>query len=275
MEISESAVRGNRFSIEEAHDADIGQNAVQRYTLQKNDYFILSSDSNKVELLLENSLDREKQKEINLTLTALDGGSPQKSGTVVIHITVLDANDNAPVFSQSVYKATLPENSPLDTIVIHVSATDADEGVNGDVTYDFGHADDLDVNLFSIDHKTGEIRISGMIDYEDRNSFEMRVEAKDGLGLTSYAKVIIDISDINDNAPLINLKSLSNPIPENVSPGTEVGIINVQDRDSGTNRQVRCYIQQTVPFKLLASLNSTPAYEMETTSGKTSFDNWG
>nr|XP_033489691.1 protocadherin gamma-B4-like [Epinephelus lanceolatus] len=256
MEIRESADKGNRFSIEEAHDADIGQNAVQRYSLQKNDNFILAVDSSKVELVVENTLDREKQKEINLLLTALDGGSPQRSGTVVIHVTVLDANDNAPVFSQAVYKASLPENSPPDTLVITVSAADADEGVNGDVTYHFGHVSDDDVNVFSIDPKSGEIRVTGLIDFEESSSFEMRVQAKDGLGLTSYAKVIIDVTDMNDNAPVIYLKSLSNPIPENVSPGTEVGIINVQDRDSENNRQVRCSIQQNAPFKLVPSIKN-------------------
>ncbi|XP_070693489.1 protocadherin gamma-A11-like [Pempheris klunzingeri] len=256
MEISESAEKGNRFSMEEAHDADIGQNGVQRYNLQKNDNFILAVDSNKVELVLENKLDREKQKEINLLLTALDGGSPQRSGTVVIHVTVLDANDNTPVFSQAVYKASLPENSPADTIVINVSAKDADEGVNGAVTYHFGHVSDDNVNVFSIDPKTGEIRVTGVIDFEEIGSFEMRVKAKDGLGLTSYAKVIIDITDVNDNAPVIYLKSVTNPIPENVSPGTEVGIINVQDRDSESNRQVRCSIQQNVPFKLVPSIKN-------------------
>ncbi|XP_068447298.1 protocadherin beta-15-like [Clinocottus analis] len=263
MEISELAEKGNRFSIEEAHDADIGQNAVQRYNLQKNDNFILAVDSNKVELVLDNKLDREKQNDINLLLTALDGGSPQRSGTVVIHVTVLDANDNAPVFSQAVYKASLPENSPAGIIVINVSATDADEGVNGDVTYDLSHVSDDDVNVFSIDAKTGEITVTGVIDFEGTTSFEMRVKAKDGLGLTSYAKVIIDVTDINDNAPVIYLKSLNSPIPENVSPGTQVGIINVQDRDSETNRQVRCSIQQNVPFKLVPSI--TNYYSLVTT----------
>ncbi|XP_068182534.1 protocadherin gamma-A11-like [Antennarius striatus] len=255
MEIRESAEKGNRFSIEEAHDADVGQNDVQSYNLQKNDNFILSVDNNKVELVLENKLDREKEQELNLLLTALDGGSPQRSGTVVIHVTVLDANDNVPVFSQDVYKASLPENSPKDTMVVHVRATDADEGMNGHVTYEFGHASD-DVNSFSIDSKTGVIRVTGDIDFEESKLFEMRVQAKDGLGLTSYAKVIIDITDENDNAPVINLKSLTNPVAENVSPGTEVGIINVQDRDSEKNRQVRCSIQQNVPFKLVPSIKN-------------------
>ncbi|XP_033989921.1 protocadherin beta-15-like [Trematomus bernacchii] len=263
MEIRESADKGYRFSIEEAHDADIGQNAVQRYSLQKNENFILAVDTNKVELVLENTLDREKQQEINLLLTALDGGSPQRSGTVVIHVTVLDANDNAPVFSQAVYKGSLPENSPPDTIVINVSATDADEGVNGDVTYELGHVSDDDVNAFSIDSKTGEIRVTGAVDFEDISTFEMSVEAKDSLGLSSYAKVIIDVTDMNDNAPVIYLKSLTDPIPENVSPGAEVGIINVQDRDSENNRQVRCSIQQNVPFKLVPSI--TNYYSLVTT----------
>ncbi|XP_057705850.1 protocadherin gamma-A11-like isoform X37 [Corythoichthys intestinalis] len=265
MEIRESADKGSRFSIEEANDADIGQNAVQQYILQRNGNFILSVDKNKVELVLENKLDREKQSEMNLLLTALDGGSPQNSGTVVIHVTVLDANDNAPVFNKAVYKATLPENSPPDTIVINISATDADEGVNGDVTYHVSHISNDDTNVFKIDSKTGTIRLSGKTDFEENNSFEMKVQAKDGLGLTSYTKVIIDITDVNDNAPVINIKSLSNPVAENVSPGTEVGIINVQDRDSEKNGQVHCSIEQNAPFKLVASI---PNYYSLVTTGR-------
>ncbi|KAM4555047.1 protocadherin gamma-A11-like [Odontesthes bonariensis] len=256
LEIHESADRGARFVIEEAHDADVGQNSVQQYSLKKNDNFILAVNGNTIELVLDKKLDREKQKEINLLLTALDGGSPQRSGTVVIHVTVLDANDNAPVFSQAVYKASLPENSPLDTVVITVSATDADEGINGDVTYDFGHVSEEVKKVFRIDHKEGNLRLIGAVDFENRKSFEIRVKAKDGFGLSSYAKVMVSITDVNDNAPVISLKSLTNPIPENTSPGTEVGIINVLDRDSENNRQVRCSIQQNVPFKLVPSIKN-------------------
>ncbi|XP_070769966.1 uncharacterized protein [Enoplosus armatus] len=256
IDIRESADKGARFPIEEAHDADVGKYSVQTYNLQRNDNFILGVGTNSVELVLNKELDREKLQEINLILTALDAGSPQKSGTVVIHITVLDANDNVPVFSQAVYKATLPENSPLGTVVMTVSATDADEGLNGDVTYGFGHISEDIKSMFIIDHKTGDIKLTTTVDFETASSFELRVTAKDGLGLTSYAKVIIDVTDINDNAPVIYLKSLTSPIPENVSPGTEVGIINVQDRDSERNRQVRCSIQQNVPFKLVPSIKN-------------------
>ncbi|XP_036825977.1 protocadherin beta-15-like [Oncorhynchus mykiss] len=256
IEMSESADKGARFLLDQAHDADLGQNAVQRYTLQKNDHFLLTVDSHTVELVLEKELDREQSNEIKVLLTAVDGGSPQKSGTVVIHVTVLDANDNAPVFSKAVYEASLPENSPLDTVVVTVSAADADDGVNGEVTYDFAHVSEEDDKLFSIDRKTGEIRVIGTIDFEEMSYFELRIKAKDGLGLASYVKVIIDITDVNDNNPSIYIQSLTNPIPENASPGTEVGIINVQDRDSENNRQVRCSIQQNLPFKLVPSIKN-------------------
>ncbi|KAM4621331.1 protocadherin gamma-A11-like [Polymixia lowei] len=261
LEIGESADKGARYRINAAHDADIGQNGVQSYILERNNHFVLniqttSAGSKYGELVLDKELDREEQQEIKLLLTALDGGSPQRSGTVVVHVTVLDANDNAPVFSQTVYDARLPENSPLKTPVITVSATDADDGVNGEVTYEFSRMSDKSRKLFSLDQKTGEIFVTGDIDYEDGYKYEMFVEAKDGYGLSSDTKVIISIIDVNDNAPVISLKSLTNPIPENMSPGTEVGIINVQDRDSEKNQQVRCSIQQNLPFKLVPSIKN-------------------
>ncbi|XP_036825978.1 protocadherin beta-16-like [Oncorhynchus mykiss] len=261
FEIGESADKGARFSLDEAYDADIGQNMVQSYTLERNENFVLNVNTKTggrkyAELVLDKELDREQQHELKLLLTAVDGGTPQRSGTVVIHVTVLDANDNAPVFNQAVYKASLPENSPLNTVVVTVSATDADDGANGEVTYNFDHVSDEYVHLFSLDHKTGEVRIIGKVDYEEASSYELQIRAKDGAGLTSYSFLIIEITDVNDNAPVIYLQSLTNPIPENASPGTEVGIINVQDRDSENNRQVRCSIQQNVPFKLVPSIKN-------------------
>ncbi|KAJ4946451.1 hypothetical protein JOQ06_024118 [Pogonophryne albipinna] len=256
IEIHELAGKGARFVLEEAHDADVGQNSVHQYSLKNNDNFILAVDGNSIELVLEKELDREKQQEIHLLLTALDGGSPQRSGTVVIHVTVLDANDNAPVFSQAVYKASLPENSPVDTVVVTVSATDADEGVNGDVTYGFGHVTEDIKRMFSIDRKIGEIKVNGAIDFEAAMTYDLRIKAKDGLGLSSYTKVTVAVTDVNDNTPIIYVKSLTNPVPENVSPGSEVGIINVQDADSENNQQVRCSIRNNAPFKLVPSIKN-------------------
>ncbi|XP_042165372.1 protocadherin beta-16-like isoform X25 [Oncorhynchus tshawytscha] len=261
LEIRESADKGARYPLDEPHDSDIGLNGIQSYSLERNAYFILdvqtSSDGGKYgELVLEKELDREQQQEVTLLLTAVDGGTPQRSGTVVIHVIVLDANDNKPAFSQTVYKVRLPENSPTGTVVVAVSASDEDEGANGEVSYEFNRISDKAAKLFSIDKKTGEIKVQGPIDYEENTEYEVRVQAKDGSGLAGNAKVMIEIADLNDNAPVILIKSFNNPIPENVLPGTEVGIINVQDEDSQGNRQVRCSIQQNVPFKLKPSIKN-------------------
>ncbi|KAG7518314.1 protocadherin gamma-A12-like [Solea senegalensis] len=261
LEITESAMRGAKYRVNAAHDADIGKNSVESYILEHNSHFVFSIQTTSAgskygELVLNKELDREEQREMELLLTAVDGGSPQRSGTVIIHVIVLDANDNAPVFSEAVYTATIPENSPMKTKIITISATDADEGVNGEVTYEFSRMSDRSRKLFSLDEKTGEISVTGDIDYEEGSKYVLNIEAKDGYGLSSEAKVIIDITDVNDNAPVIYINSLSNPIPENVSPGTEVGIINVQDKDSENNKQVRCSIQQNVPFKLVPSIKN-------------------
>ncbi|XP_078810274.1 protocadherin gamma-A6 isoform X25 [Oryzias latipes] len=261
LEISESADKRARYRIVAAHDADIGLNAVQSYVLQENAHFVFNIQTTNAgnkygELVLDKELDREEQQELKLLLTAVDGGSPQRSGTVVIHVTVLDANDNAPVFSESVYTASLQENSPLNTPVIRVSASDADEGINGEITYEFSRLSEKSRKLFSLDEKTGEIVVTANIDYEEGSKYELMVVAKDGYGLSSESKLIIHVTDINDNAPVIIIKSLISSISENAPPGTEVGIINVQDRDSDRNRQVRCYIESNSPFKLVPSIKN-------------------
>ncbi len=261
FEIRESADKGSRYLLDEAHDADIGVNSVQSYTLENNEHFLLSvptgvNGGKYGELVLNKELDREHQKEVTLILTAVDGGTPPRSGTVVIHVTVLDANDNAPVFSQDIYKVSLPENSPLDTVVVTVSATDADEGQNGEVTYEFGHLSESLLEIFDLDAVSGELRLRGIVDYEDESTMELPIQAKDSQGLAGRCTVLIDVLDANDNAPTIMTKSDKISIPENAFPGTEVGIINVQDRDSENNGHVRCAIQQNVPFKLVPSIKN-------------------
>ncbi|XP_063045474.1 protocadherin gamma-A11-like [Engraulis encrasicolus] len=269
LEIRESAVRGTRYRLSEAHDADIGKNAVQNYMLERNEHFTLGTASNRdgrnnLELILDKELDRELQQELNLILTAVDGGIPPRSGTVQIHVTVLDANDNAPVFTEELYRATLPENSEMGTVVLKVSATDLDEGINGKVTYDFSRASSWAKDAFSLDSETGEVTVSGPIDFEDESIFEMQIEGKDGFGLSTDTKIIIELTDVNDNTPEIFLKSLNSQIPENAPPDTEVGIINVQDRDSGSNGQVMCFIGSNSPFKLVPSIKNY--YSLVTTA---------
>ncbi|XP_058852776.1 protocadherin gamma-A11-like isoform X2 [Acipenser ruthenus] len=259
LEISESAVPGARFLLESAMDPDVGVNTLQSYTLNPTDHFILttrSASSKHVEMVLQSTLDREKQDDIVLILTAVDGGSPQMSATVKIHIIVLDANDNAPIFSQPVYKASVLENSLKGTLVATVNATDADKGSNAHVTYSFIHITDSVGEMFELDPHNGEIKVAGQINFEKDKMYEINIQAKDDGGLTDSSNVIIDVIDVNDNAPVIKLKSFSSPIPEDSLPGTVVALINVLDIDSGKNGQIHCSVNRNIPFKIKSSLTN-------------------
>ncbi|XP_014186812.2 protocadherin gamma-A3 [Haplochromis burtoni] len=261
FEISESAALGSRFVLESAEDADVGQNSLQNYILTPTDNFVLKQyvnpDGSKyAEMMLQKPLDREVQPRLSLKLLAVDGGNPQKSGTVNIEVNVLDANDNAPVFNQSLYKAAVIENAPKGTHVVTVNASDIDTGSNGKVAYYFSKSKAGIADLFDIDEATGRIYVAKEIDFEMDKKIEFRVEAKDQGGLTDSSKVEIEVLDINDNAPVINVMSFTSPVSEDSAPGTTLGIINVKDLDSGENGQVRCTIEGSVPFKIKSNVRS-------------------
>ncbi|XP_069027745.1 protocadherin gamma-A5-like isoform X3 [Embiotoca jacksoni] len=261
FEISESANTGARFSLASAEDQDVGVNGLREYFLTENENFVLKQNSNAdgkkyAEMVLQKPLDRETNPHLSLKLIAVDGGTPQRSGTVNIEITVLDNNDNAPVFNQSVYKATVTENSPRDTYVTTVNASDADFGSNSIVTYQFSDLNSGLSDLFMIDEKTGIILTTGSIDYEKDKKYELRIDARDQGGLTDSSKVIIEVSDVNDNAPIISVTSFTSPVSEDSPPGTTIGIINVKDLDSADNGQVNCRIEQNAPFKIKSNLRN-------------------
>ncbi|XP_067374409.1 protocadherin gamma-A11-like isoform X36 [Channa argus] len=258
FQVSEWALPGARYSLESARDPDVAQNAIQTYKLNPTENFKLNvvsrPDGTKyIEMILHTSLDREKQEEHKLTLTAYDGGNPQKSGSVKINIVVLDANDNAPVFSQSVYRVTVPENSPKGTVILRVSATDNDKGANEEVAYSFSHHTDSASSLFNIHPQTGEMKVSGVLDYEKKKHYEIDIKATDKGGLADTGKVLIEVTDLNDNAPVISIISLSNTIPEDSAPGTIIAMLNIKDFDSGKNGQVKSFLNSDLPFKIKSS----------------------
>uniref|UniRef100_A0AAY5EWV6 Cadherin domain-containing protein n=1 Tax=Electrophorus electricus TaxID=8005 RepID=A0AAY5EWV6_ELEEL len=254
FEISESALSGARFVLERAVDEDVGTNGLQSYTLKPTDNFVLklhslSAGSKNVEMVLQKPLDREKHDHITLLLTAVDGGEPKMSGTMQIRINVLDANDNAPVCLEPVYKTSVTEHSPKGTTLTAISAVDADEGPNGLITYILSNNVGT-ANIFAINNKDGVLRVNGDIDFEKVKSYEIDVVATDQGGHFDTCKVIVDVIDKNDNCPSINVMSKSSEIFENAKIGTVTAIINVQDIDSGENGRVQCTINESVPFTL-------------------------
>ncbi|XP_058263791.1 protocadherin gamma-A11-like [Hemibagrus wyckioides] len=268
VEIAESVASGARFSLDSAHDPDVGLNTLQRYTLNPTDYFTLKelsrSDGTKyVEMVLKTPLDREEQEQHNLILTAFDGGTPQKSGTVKITVTVLDANDNSPVFSQPIYRVSLSENIPRDSLVVTVSATDKDKGSNSEIAYSFSQSTGIEaMDLFTIDSDNGKITVKGVLDFEKSKQYELNVEAVDKGGQADTSKVFIEIIDVNDNYPVISVISFSNAIPEDSVPDSVISILNIKDTDSGKNGQIKCSMNSDLPFRI--KLTSSNFYTLVT-----------
>ncbi|XP_072791385.1 protocadherin alpha-2 isoform X5 [Taeniopygia guttata] len=261
LSIAELSVPGSRFPLEGASDADIGANAQLSYTLSPSEHFSLdvkSSDESRKSLflVLAKSLDRETIPVHQLVLTATDGGRPSLTGTMELVISVLDANDNAPQFNQSVYKVQLPENCTEGTLVTRVNATDPDEGSNKEFSYSILSSTPIaNKEFFTIDSKTGEIRLKGTLDFEDVRLHELQIEATDKgtPPLSGHCSVELEVLDVNDNAPEVWVTSLSVPVSEDASVGTVVALLSVSDRDSGENGRVRCWVWPASPFGLEAT----------------------
>ncbi|XP_074012195.1 protocadherin gamma-A2-like [Numenius arquata] len=252
---SETTSPGWRFPLAEAHDPDLGRNSLQSYELSGDEHFSLAVQAGpggdqRPELVLAKALDREEAAFHELVLRASDGGEPPRTGTARIRVLVLDANDNAPAFSQAEYTVRVAEDVPVGSVLVTVTATDADEGLNGDVKYSLKKITEKASKIFQLDFETGAITLVRSLDFEEGEYYELEVEAHDGGGLFDTAKVEITVTDVNDNMPELTVSSALSEISEDAPPGTVVALLHVQDRDSGANGQVRCSIGESLPFRL-------------------------
>uniref|UniRef100_A0A3B4TBC0 Cadherin domain-containing protein n=1 Tax=Seriola dumerili TaxID=41447 RepID=A0A3B4TBC0_SERDU len=257
LNIAESTVPGGKFGFIGASDLDVGKNSVSTYKLNPNDYFSLEihrgGESVSAKLVLQKALDRETQPTIKLTVTAVDGGNPPKSGTSQIRINVLDNNDNAPIFSQPLYKARILENIAVGKTVVVLNGTDADEGLNSEIEYSLrSKGQEQVLDLFQIDSKTGAILVKGDIDYEENAAFEIHAQASDKgqPPMSADCKVLVEVVDLNDNAPEITVTSLVNTVREDAEAGTAIALVSVLDKDSGKNGAMKAVIANDAPFKL-------------------------
>ncbi|KAM6222701.1 protocadherin alpha-13 isoform 8-T8 [Rhynchocyon petersi] len=264
ISIAESRPVETRFPLDGASDADTGANSALTYRLNSNDIFALDTLDNReqtssLSLVLKQPLDREEIQEHSLLLTARDGGKPELTGTVQLLITVLDVNDNAPEFGQSIYKARMLENSLNGTLVTKLNATDPDDGSNGDIVYSFRRpVSPSVVYTFIINPNNGEIRTKGNLDFEEKKLYEIPVVAVDkgNVPMAGHCTVLVEVLDVNDYAPEITITSLSLPIREDAQPSTVVALIRVSDRDSGINGQVICSLTPHNPFKLVSTFKN-------------------
>lgn len=252
LQIVENVPLDSRFPLPIALDQDVGENYIQSYNISLSFHFDIEvrdrEDGVKfAELVLIKELDREVEDSYTLEVTATDGGLHAKSGSMIVNIKVLDFNDNSPTFEHSSLKVELDEDSPVGHRVLKVHAFDPDAGVNGEVTYAFADGLSPEVGrLFHIDPYTGDVTLKGLVDFEKRRSYELNIEASDSgaNSVPSSCKVVIDVVDVNDNAPEISIKPMTSSsdgvayITEAAAAESFVALISTSDRDSGSNGYV-------------------------------------
>lgn len=248
IEFPENTPRDVKRTLNPARDLDLGIYNTQRYNIVSgnvNNAFRLSSHRERdgvlyLDLQINGFLDRETTAAYSLLIEALDGGSPPLRGSMTVNITIQDVNDNQPIFNQSRYFATVPENATVGTSVLQVFATDTDANENGEVEYSINRRQSDREGMFRIDSKTGLIAVNRPLDFETKEVHELVVVAKDhgDQPLETTAFVSIRVTDVNDNQPTINVIFLSDDatpkISEMAQPGEFVARISVNDPDSKT-----------------------------------------
>ncbi|XP_022221546.2 LOW QUALITY PROTEIN: protein dachsous [Drosophila obscura] len=248
IEFPENTPREVKRTLLPARDLDLEPYNTQRYNIVSgnvNDAFRLSSHRERdgvlyLDLQISGFLDRETTPGYSLLIEALDGGTPPLRGLMTVNITIQDVNDNQPIFNQSRYFATVPENATVGTSVLQVYASDTDAEENGLVQYAINRRQSDKEQMFRIDAQTGAIYINKALDFETKELHELVVVAKDHgeQPLETTAFVSIRVTDVNDNQPTINVIFLSDDaspkISESAQPGEFVARISVHDPDSKT-----------------------------------------
>lgn len=264
VEISEIAGLRMRIPLERAVDPDAGPNGLQTYSLSVNQYFALDvtvgpEGTKQAELVIIKELDREVQDSVELSLVAWDKGNPPRSGSTLIHVHIQDSNDNSPTFEDSAPTVELPEDTARGTTIIHLKATDPDQGVNGEVVYSLSKHTQLEVQrLVAVDPQTAAVSLKAPLDYEVQSSYEVIVEARDRgpNAIPAYCKLHIKLLDVNDNAPRIlviwDRSGSPGPTVLEGAPGdTFLSLVMVLDADSGRNGKVEAQILEgSGPFRL-------------------------
>ncbi|XP_043826311.1 protocadherin Fat 1 isoform X3 [Dromiciops gliroides] len=238
----------------QATDADAGLNHKISYSLLNSADGQFSIDESSGIIRLEKPLDRELQAVYNLILKAVDQGVPRRltaTGTVVV--SVLDINDNPPVFEYREYGATVPEDILVGTEVLQVYAASRDIEANAEITYAIISGNEH--GKFSIDSTTGAIFIIDSLDYESSHEYYLTVEATDGgtPSLSDVATVNVNVTDINDNTPVFSQDTYTAVISEDAVLEQSVVTVMADDADGPSNSHIHYSIidgNQGNPFTI-------------------------
>ncbi|XP_062870185.1 protocadherin-16-like [Trichomycterus rosablanca] len=239
VHIKENQPVGTAMLTVSATDRDQGTNGHVTYGGVTVEGFVISPETGII--TLTKVLDREQQDHYTVTVYARDGGMPPNFAKATVRITVLDENDNSPVFGRLQYSLQLPENfEPVELFI--VKATDQDSGDSGRVEYRIT-AGDPDGD-FLLDSTSGALSTSHPLDREKKDRYTLRVTAQDGgsPSLTSTATVEITVLDVNDNSPKFSTSSYSVDVSEDAGVGSLVLEVTAGDPDQGENGQVLYFL---------------------------------
>uniref|UniRef100_A0A4W5LQL5 Protocadherin 11 n=1 Tax=Hucho hucho TaxID=62062 RepID=A0A4W5LQL5_9TELE len=268
ISIPENTAINTRYPVPSAFDPDVGINGIQHYELVKSvsefglDIIETPEGDRWPQLIVQQSLDREQKDTFVMKIKVEDGGTPPKSSTAILQVTISDVNDNRPVFKDSEVEVNIPENAPIGTSVTQLHATDADLGSNAQIHFSFSNQISSSTKRhFAIDSTSGLITVKQPLDREATPVHKLIVLASDGSSTPSRAAVIVNVTDINDNVPSIDTRYIMNLVngtvllSENAPLNTKIALITVTDKDSDLNGKVTCYTDHDVPFRLKPVFN--------------------
>ena len=262
FELSESKPMNYEITLTPAVDLDMGDNnGVSEYAFaSKTEDFELkyegSGSTSSLSLVLVNGLDHETTDSYDLLILAKDAGVPIRTGTLTVHIDVVDENDNKPVFINDIINVTVTEDIDVDKVIVVLQAKDKDSGKNGEVIYHLAKGQTADIlNSFAINENTGELRVATKLDYEPDNAHKTIVIVAADKGdnpETAQATVYLTILDVGNNPPKVTLTYLEPEISpnnilvkENSVLNKTVVHVNVEDTDTGANGNVSCLTYNT------------------------------
>ncbi|XP_065494665.1 cadherin-23 [Caloenas nicobarica] len=238
VSLPENVARDFRVVRLNCTDADVGLNAELSYFItggNQDGKFSVGFRDGVVRTVV--SLDRETVASYTLILEAIDNGPTgnRRTGTATVYVTVLDVNDNRPIFLQSSYEVSVPEDIPAASSIVQVKATDADEGINGRVWYRIIKGNEH--NHFRINPSTGLVmRGVRHLDREQNSSHVLEVEAYNAEQgpMRSSVRVIVYVEDVNDEVPVFTQRQYNRlGLRETAGIGTSVAVVRATDRDTG------------------------------------------
>ncbi|XP_027692563.1 protocadherin-11 X-linked-like [Vombatus ursinus] len=263
VSIPENTAINSRFPVPSAVDLDVGINGIQQYHLLNGlDVFgldvIETPEGEKwPQLIVQKVLDREDKDTYVMKLKVEDGGSPPRSSTALLQVSVIDTNDNGPVFKESEVEVAIPENVPVGFSVYQLHATDDDVGANARIQYFFSDLmNNVARKLFDLNNTTGLITVKEPLDREQAPIHKLMVLATDGGSLPARGMVIVNVTDVNDNPPIIDVRYIINTVngtvflSENAGLNTKIALITLIDKDADRNGKVNCFTENDVPFRL-------------------------